>query len=85
MTALTLRQIPSPVEKAIREKAAREHVSLNKAVVGMLEESVSGRIKQQSQRYHDLDWLCGVWNKKQSDDFQKHLGTTRKIDPAMWQ
>jgi hypothetical protein len=80
MTALTLRKIPFPVENAIREKAAREHVSLNKAVVGMLEESVNGKQKTQSRRYHDLDWLFGTWKKKQSGDFQKHLAETRRID-----
>jgi hypothetical protein len=85
MTALTIRKIPIPVEKAIREKAAREHVSLNKAVVGMLEESVTGKQKTQSRRYHDLDWLYGTWNKKQSGDFQKRLAETRKIDPELWQ
>ena len=85
MTALTIRHIPSPVEKAIRRKATREHVSLNKAVVGMLEESVTGKQKTQSRRYHDLDWLYGTWNRKQSDSFRKHLAETRKIDPELWQ
>lgn len=85
MTALTIRKIPSPVERAIRAKAVREHVSLNKAVVGMLEESVSGRQKSLSRRYHDLDWMCGVWNEKQSRDFKKHLAETRSIDREVWQ
>lgn len=85
MTALTIRKIPSRVEKAIRRKAAREHMSLNKAVVGMLEETVTGGQKAQSRRYHDLDWLFGTWNKKQSGDFEKHLAETRKIETEMWQ
>jgi hypothetical protein len=84
MTALTIRQIPFPVEKAIRMKAAREHVSLNKAVVGMLEESVTGKQKTPSLRYHDLDWLFGTWNKKQAGDFKKHLNETRKIELELW-
>jgi hypothetical protein len=85
MTALTIRHIPSPVEKAIRRKAAREHVSLNKAVVGMLEESVTGKREDRPRRYHDLDWLYKAWNRKQSNDFQKRLAETRKIDPELWQ
>jgi hypothetical protein len=85
MNPLTIRKIPSPVEKAIREKAAREHVSLNKAVVGMLEESVTGRQTAKARRYNDLDWLFGTWNKKQLDDFQKRLAEIRKIDPELWQ
>jgi hypothetical protein len=85
MTALTIRRIPFTVEKAIREKAARESLSLSKAVVGMLEDSVTGKKKPQAPCYHDLDWLCGSWNKKQSDDFKKHLDGARKIDPELWQ
>ena len=85
MTALTLRHIPAPVEKAIREKAANEHVSLNKAVVGILEETISGKQKPPSRRYHDLDWMSGIWSRKQSDDFQKQLDKTRSIDTELWE
>ena len=84
MRAFTIRRIPSPVEKAIHTKAAREHISLNKAVVGILEESVIGRKKPPSRRYHDLDWMCGMWNKKETEDFQKSLAKTRRIDPELW-
>ena len=84
MTAFTIRRIPVPVEKAIHEKAAREHISLNKAVVGMLEESVIGKKKTQSRRYHDLDWMYGMWNKKEAGNFQKSLVKTRRIDPELW-
>jgi hypothetical protein len=73
------------MKMVIKSKAARKHVSLGKAVVGMLEESVTGKQKTQSRRYHDLDWLFGTWNKKQSADFQKHLAETRKIDPELWE
>ena len=48
MTALTLRQVPPPVEKAIREEAAQRHISLNKAVVSMLEETVLGKKNPES-------------------------------------
>lgn len=85
MTALTIRKIPSNVEKIIREKAARERVSLNKAVVEMLEDSVTGKKKAHSPRYHDLDWMCGVITDKQYADFSKHLAGTRTIDPELWQ
>lgn len=85
MTALTIRKIPSVVEKVIREKAAREQVSLNKAVVEILEEAVSGKKKVQPLRYHDLDWMSGTISEKQSAGFAKHLSETRKIDQELWQ
>lgn len=73
----------APFMKA-RRKAASEHVSLNKAVVGMFEESVNGKQRKRSKRHNDLDWLHGTWNKKQSDEFRKHLAETRKIDQDLW-
>jgi hypothetical protein len=85
MTALTLRQVPPPVEKAIREEAAQRHISLNKAVVSMLEETVLGKKKPGIQRYHDLDWMSGTWSAKDTADFQKHLAESRSIDPELWQ
>jgi hypothetical protein len=49
------------------------------------QESLTGKQKAHSRRYHDLDWLFGTWNKKQSADFQKHLAETRKIDLELWE
>lgn len=85
MSTLTIRQIPFAVERAIKERSSREHISLNKAVVGILEEAITGSKKAPPRRYHDLDWMCGMWNKKQSDNFQKHLENIRTIDQELWQ
>lgn len=84
MTALTLRQIPPPVEKAIREKAKRDNISLSKAVVSLLSESSDDRRPTSSQRHHDLDWLCGIWTGKESDAFKKRLAASRPIDEELW-
>lgn len=40
MRAITLRNLPPQIEKAIEERAAREGESLNKAVIALLEEAV---------------------------------------------
>jgi hypothetical protein len=82
MTTLTIRHIPAAVEKAIRAKAHQEHLSLNKAVVGMLEESVVGMKKNAVTRHHDLDWMCGMWDDKQAKEFQKSVA--RKTDSELW-
>jgi plasmid stability protein len=84
MTALTIRQLPPPVERAIRERSARQRVSLNKAVVGMLEDSVIGKQKAPARRYHDLDWMCGAWSRKQAGVFQKYLDDARAVEPELW-
>lgn len=51
----------------------------------MLEEAVIGKRKPQPKHYHDLDWMCGIWNKKQSDEFRKNLEKDRTVDPELWQ
>jgi hypothetical protein len=84
MTAITIRQLPPPVESAIRERSARQRVSLNKAVVGMLEDLVVSKQKTPIRRYHDLDWMCGAWSKKQAGEFQKHLNDARIVDTELW-
>ncbi|MBN2037404.1 MAG: hypothetical protein JW768_11725 [Chitinispirillaceae bacterium] len=85
MTALTIRKIPRAVEKAIREKAHSRHISLNKAVISILEDSVAGNKSGKTNKYHDLDWMCGIWNTKEFKAFKRHLTHTRKIDGEIWQ
>lgn len=41
MRAITLRNLPPEIEKAIEERASRHGESLNKAVIGILKESVT--------------------------------------------
>jgi plasmid stability protein len=41
MRAITLRNLPPEIERAIEERASREGESLNKAVIGILKESVN--------------------------------------------
>jgi plasmid stability protein len=41
MKAITLRNLPPEIEKAIVERAERQGESLNKAVIGILKESVT--------------------------------------------
>lgn len=40
MRAITLRNLPPEIEKAVEERAAREGESLNKAVIALLEQAV---------------------------------------------
>lgn len=84
MNALTIRKIPSKVEKVIRDKAVKEHVSLSKAVVEMLEASVLGKQKQHPLKYHDLDWIVGTNTEKQASAFSKYVTESRVIDQELW-
>ena len=82
MGAITLRKLPPKVSAAVRKRAEQGKTSLNKAVIGMLEESTavgSARIVND-----DLDALCGVWSRAEGKAFDRALVEQRTLDPGVW-
>lgn len=89
MKPITLRNVPPPVARAIRERAKRESLSLNRAVVGLLEEATGqpqnkARAPKQAL-YHDLDKFSGSWTKQEADEFERSLKEQRKVNPKDWE
>ena len=82
-SALTLRNLPAPVARAIRKRAQEKKVSLNKAVIGLLEEA-SGTGAKGKHLYHDLDHLAGQWSVKEAKAFEASLAEQRGIDDEAW-
>jgi len=85
MKAITLRNIPADVQRAIREKARQKRISANKAVIELLEERI-GRVASKKKKtvYHDLDHLAGTWTRRQTAEFERTLETLRPIDEDLW-
>ena len=83
MNAITVRNLPPAVAKAVREKARKEKLSLNKAIVKLLEEA-TGTGKRRVVR-HDLDRFFGTWSGAEADAFDQALREQRQIDPEMWE
>lgn len=85
MRALTLRNIPPELARFIRQKASKERLSLNKAVIRLLEECTGspGR-KKEKRLYHDLDTLAGSWTKREAGEFEQVLRRQRAIDEDLW-
>lgn len=83
---LSIRGIPGEVERIIREEARQKGVSLNKAVIAVLEKA--GGIRESKPKkarlHHDLDHLCGIWNKREANEMKRHIGLHREIDEALW-
>lgn len=69
--------------KAIKEKARRENLSLNKAVVALLEEATSSRTGKKA-RTRDLDHLAGTWSEQEYEQLMSALREQRQVDPEMW-
>ncbi len=84
MNAITVRNLPPAVAKAVKEKARKEKLSLNKAIVRLLEEATGAEKGKKRVIHHDLDKFFGTWTKKEADTFDEALREQRQIDPEMW-
>jgi hypothetical protein len=84
MKAITLRNIPVPVQKAIEHKARQKKVSVNRAVIELLEERIGVLEKTNKTVHHDLDDLAGSWSKHEARAFERAIRIGRKIDKELW-
>jgi len=83
MSAITVRNLPPAVARAVRDKARKDKVSLNRAIVRLLEEA-TGEKGGKKVIHHDLDHLAGRWSEKEYQQFMVALREQRQIDPEMW-
>lgn len=85
MDAITLRNLPPRVARAVRDRAKKERISLNRAVASLLEERVVGPAHEPAGApYHDLDFLYETWTTDEAEAFDKSLKAQRRIDPDLW-
>jgi hypothetical protein len=82
MKAITLRNLPPNLDKTIRKRARAKRVSLNKAVIGLLEEHLTQDKTKQVELHHDLDDLFGSWTTDIAAAFDEALAKQRTIDSA---
>ena len=80
--AMTLRSVPPPIERLIREKAAREGTSVNRAAIRLLEQHLG--VPAGERLHHDLDALAGSWQEEEAEAFDRALSAQRRIDPELW-
>lgn len=84
MKTISLRNIPPEVENAIRAKARQKKISVNRAVIELLEERV-GILKERRTTVHDdLDELAGAWSAREAKAFQQVVEIARQIDKDLW-
>ena len=85
MKQITLRGLSPELGKIIKEEAEKRHLSLNKSILAILEEKVACKEPAPKEAiYHDLDGLCGVWSKREANEFERYLSKQRRIDKEMW-
>ena len=86
MKQITLRGIPVEIERMIKKEAERKGLSLNKAFISLVEKATGTKEKMQKRKsmHHDLDHLCGIWTKRDAEEFNQNLEYQRTIDEGLW-
>ena len=84
MKQITIRSIPDEVKKTVQKEAERKGVSLNKAIISLLERAVGTTERKKKVLYHDLDHLAGLWSREEAASFDKTLKAQRKVDAELW-
>jgi hypothetical protein len=85
MNTLTLRKIPSPVEKGIRRVARESHQSLNKTAIDLLSKGVGiGPEKVKSRKRRDVKSVIKPWSEDEYKQFQHTTETFSIIDKDLW-
>ncbi len=86
MKQITIRSIPDEVKKTVQKEAAQKGVSLNKAIISLLERAVGTKASEKKKRvfYDDLEHLAGLWSREEAAEFDKTLKGQRKVDAVLW-
>ena len=86
MKQITLRGIPVEIERMIKKEAERNGLSLNKAFISLVEKAMGTKEKMQKRKsmHHDLDHICGIWTKRDAEEFTKNVEFQRTIDEGLW-
>lgn len=79
MNAITVRNLPPAVAKAVREKAHKEELSLSEAIVRLLEQATGAHPGKDKMVHHDLDHLAGTWSEEEYQEFMAALREQRQI------
>jgi hypothetical protein len=85
MKAVTVRQIPPALARAIDHRARQMRTSVNKVVISLLEEATGLASRGGARvRHNDLDAFAGSWSRAEADAFDERLAQLRQVDHEIW-
>ena len=82
MKQLTLRQIPSLIEKRLRKLAQERGQSINKTVIYLLKQALG--LEKTGKKYRDLSKFTRNWSKEEVDTFIKNTEVFEQIDEEVF-
>jgi hypothetical protein len=76
----TLRQVPTRVDRSLRQKSKQSRKSLNEAAIEALAKGLG--LADEPVRFHDLDALAGSWQEDAA--FDAAIRAQDQVDPRLW-
>ena len=84
MSSITIHNLEKDLELLIREKAKKEHESLNKTIKKLLRKSLGLEKKQINHKDDFLD-IFGKWDQKDLKEFENETSDFNEIEPMEWE
>ena len=84
MKSTVLRYEDDLIYTKLKEYAAKQHLSLNKAINNIMGIYLGIRQKKKLIIHHDMDEFFGLWTEEEYQQMQESLKETRQIDHEMW-
>ena len=87
MHQLTIRGFDDELARKVRQLAAREGISLNRAVMRLLRRGAG--LGDSPDRVDivgaSLDHLIGTWSQEEAEQMNRALADLSSVDEAMWE
>jgi hypothetical protein len=88
VTQLTVRGFEPRLERALKELAEREGISLSQAAVKLMRRGAgierATRIERATPADESLDWLCGRWSDDEARAFDEAVSVFEAVDQEHW-
>lgn len=84
MKQYTIRGLPEFLEEKVARYAEEHGISVNKAFIQVLEESVATPPARRKPLPEGLMKLFGAWNERQAKEFGRALAEQRQVDEELW-
>jgi hypothetical protein len=83
MSQFTVRGVPQELDVKLRGLSRRNHVSLNRTVVSILEKAMGTTHRPVVHR--DLSSVAGKWTDREACEFDGSLKLFESLDEQVWQ
>ncbi len=85
MKAVTIRNLPADLARAVRRKAHMERTSLNHAVISLAAAGAAATpVSAVRSPSTDFTQFAGTWSRARVARYRRVFRTTRRIDPDLW-